>query len=100
VGRDSGIGQAQLEALADFENSAVFSEVERSVLRLADAMTAVPVDVSDELFGELREHLSEQQLAELASAIAWEHYRARFNRVFNVDSKDFSEGAFCPLPAR
>ncbi len=100
MGRDSGVSQAQLEALADYENSAAFSEVERSVLRLADAMTAVAVDVPDEIFDTLRDGLNEAQLAELASAIAWENYRARFNRVFRVESEDFSEGAFCPLPAR
>jgi hypothetical protein len=35
-----------------------------------------------------------------AAAIAWEHYRARFNRVFSMRSAGFSEGAFCVLPER
>jgi hypothetical protein len=38
---------------------------------------------------------------ELAAAIAWENYRARFNRVFGVRPLGFSgEGAFCALPER
>jgi hypothetical protein len=37
---------------------------------------------------------------ELAASIAWENYRARFNRVFGVRSSGFSEGAFCALPER
>jgi len=68
------------------------------VLRLADAMTATPAAVSAELFKELLGHFSERQLTELASALAWENYRARFNRVFLVESEEFSAGASCPLP--
>jgi hypothetical protein len=36
---------------------------------------------------------------ELAAAIAWENYRARFNRVFGVRPVGFSDGAACVLPA-
>ena len=43
----------KLEALADYENSAALSEQERTVLRYADAMTATPVEVPDELFDRL-----------------------------------------------
>ncbi len=68
------------------------------VLRLADAMTATPAAVSEQLFKELLGHFSERQLTELASALAWENYRARFNRVFLVESEQFSAGAYCPLP--
>ena len=61
-------------------------------------MTTTPSEVSDELFAELRGHFSERQITELASALAWENYRARFNRVFLVESEQFSAGAYCPLP--
>ncbi len=63
-------------------------------------MTLTPCDIPDELFSELCDHLSPEQLVEITSAIAWENYRARFNRVFDVESEDFSEGAFCPMPVR
>jgi hypothetical protein len=36
---------------------------------------------------------------ELASALAWENYRARFNRVFNVGSQAFAQGGVCVLHA-
>ena len=69
------------------------------VLRLADAMTATPAAVSAELFKELLGHFSERQLTELASALAWENYRARFDHAFGIESSGFTEGAYCPLPA-
>ena len=70
------------------------------VLDLAVAMAKTPTDVPVELTARLRKHFSEAQLVELAAAIAWEHYRARFNRVFGVQSSGFSEGAVCAVPER
>jgi len=87
-------------ALADFEASPLFSEVERLVLRYAVAVTATPVEVSDDLFADLARHFTPRQLVELTSALAWENYRARFDHAFGIESEGFSEGAFCPLPAR
>ena len=60
-------------------------------------MTETPVDVSDELFAQLREHFNEKQLVELTSAIAWKNYRARFNHALGVEAEGFSEGAVCAV---
>ena len=92
--------EEQLAALARFEESAAFSELEKLVLRLSVALTQTPSDVPDALYQVLRRHLDEGQLVELTAEIAWENFRSRFNRVFDVGSQGFSEGAFCPLPER
>jgi len=63
-------------------------------------MTRTPTDVSAELFTSLQRHFSPAQLVELATAIAQENFRARFNRPFDVGAVGYSEGAFCPLPER
>jgi len=63
-----------------------FQPAEAALLRMADAMADTPSNVSDELYAELRRHFSEEQLIELAAAAAQEHFRARFNRVFDVGS--------------
>jgi len=70
------------------------------VLDYAVAMTRTPVDVPQPLFDALRAQLSEPQLVELTAALAWENYRARFNRPFLIGPAGFSAGAFCPLPER
>ena len=75
-----------------------FSESEKLALRLARAITKTPANVPDDLYASLRRHFNEAQIVELAAAIAWEQFRSRFNRVFDVGSQDFSAGAFCPLP--
>ncbi len=84
--------------LACFETSVAFTLKEKLVLRLTVAITRTPANVSDELFRDMRAEFSEPQLVELTTAIAWENYRARFNRTFGVLAEGFSEGAFCPLP--
>lgn len=98
VGRQRGLSDERLLELSRYEESLAYAEVERLVLRLADAMTATPANVSDELFAALRSHFSEEQIVELVSAIAWENYHARFNRVFDVGSQGFSGSNVCALP--
>lgn len=62
-------------------------------------MSVTPSDVSDDLFARLRRHFDEPALIELTASIAWENYRARFNRALRVESDGFSQGAVCALPA-
>ncbi len=63
-----------------------FAPQEAALMRMADAMTDTPSNVSDELFAELRKYFSEEQLIELAADVAQENFRARWNRVFDVGS--------------
>jgi alkylhydroperoxidase family enzyme len=96
-----GVPEAQLLDLAVYQTSPAFEPLERLVLDLAVAMAQTPSDVPEELGKRLREAFDEAQRVELASAIAWENYRARFNRVFGVGPAGFTgEGAYCVLPER
>jgi len=83
-----------------YRDSPAFSPLEKLVLDYAAAMTRTPAEVPDALFAALRAELSEAQLVELTAAIAWENYRARFDRAFGVEAQGFSKGAYCPLPER
>jgi hypothetical protein len=56
--------------------------------------------VPQELFDAMARHFDAKQLVELTSAIAWENYRSRFNRPFEVQSGGYSEGAACAVPIR
>jgi alkylhydroperoxidase family enzyme len=100
VGRELGVTEEQLRDLPRYRESPVFSEEERLVIELAEEMARIPMEVPPELSEKLRQRFDESQLVELAAAIAWENYRARFNRVFGVRPVGFCEGAFCALPER
>ena len=63
-----------------------FNDTDRLVIELADALTETPANVSDDLYARLRNQFSEEQLMQLGGQIAFENYRARWNRLFNVES--------------
>ena len=66
----------------------VFNDKERLVIELADGMANTPSNVSDDLYARLRSEFSEEQLLELGGQIAFENFRARLNRVFDVGSDE------------
>ncbi len=70
------------------DDLSVFNETERLVIELADAMVATPSNISDDLYSRLRAQFSEEQLMELSAQIAFENFRARLNRVFDVGSDE------------
>ena len=70
------------------DDLSVFNETERLVIELADAMVDTPSNITDELYARLREKFSEEQLLQLGGQIAFENYRARLNRVFDVGSDE------------
>jgi alkylhydroperoxidase family enzyme len=91
----NGLSDDEIAALVagDFGG---FAPREQALLRMADVLSGVPVNVSDELYAELRRHFSEEELIELAADAAQENYRARANRVFDVGS----DGLYCVIPKR
>lgn len=70
------------------------------MLAYTTALCATPADVPDALYEALRKEFDQAQLVELTAAVAWENYRARFNRAFQIPAQGFSEGAVCALPER
>ena len=93
-GSQEGASPEKIEALASFRDSELFSPAERVALELADAASALPHDVSDELFARLREHYSEAEIVELAYIVAFENFRSRFNRTLRIEAQGF----YCVLP--
>jgi alkylhydroperoxidase family enzyme len=91
VGRKAGLSDEKLRAVVDHDMTP-FNDIEQLVIELADAMTATPANVSDDLCERLRNQFSEEQLMQLGAQIAFENYRARWNRIFNVESDNLYEG--------
>jgi alkylhydroperoxidase family enzyme len=85
VGRKAGLSDDKLRAMLS-DDQTPFDDTERLVIELADAMTDTPANVSEDLYARLRNHFSEEQLMQLGAQIAFENYRARWNRIFNVES--------------
>jgi hypothetical protein len=58
-------------------------------MEYAEALTATPPTVDDELVRRLRSHLSEAQFVELTAIICLENLRSRRNIAFGVTSQGF-----------
>jgi len=95
VGRKAGLSDEKLRAVPGNDLTPL-NETERLVIELADALTKTPSDVSDELYARLRNQFSEEQLMQSAAQIAFENYRARWNRLFNVESDNLYYGGSAP----
>jgi alkylhydroperoxidase family enzyme len=93
VGRKAGLSHDKLHAVLS-DNRTPFNETERLVIELADAITDTPANVSDDLYTRLRNQFSEEQLMQLGAQVAFENYRARWNRIFNVES----DNLYMPQP--
>jgi len=89
-----GVTEETLAALDTYDENPLFTPAERVAIRYAEEMTRTPVEVSDELFDELRRHFDERALVDLTGAIALENLHARFNWAFQIESD-----GLCRLPA-
>jgi alkylhydroperoxidase family enzyme len=85
VGRKAGLSDEKLQAVLG-DDFSIFTDLERLVIELADAMVATPSNISDDLYSRLRKEFSEEQLLQLGGQVAFENFRARLNRVFDVGS--------------
>jgi alkylhydroperoxidase family enzyme len=77
----------KIDALHDYATSPLYSELERTALEYADAMTITGEDVSDELFARVRENFDDDTIIELTATIAWENASSKFNRALRVPSQ-------------
>jgi alkylhydroperoxidase family enzyme len=89
VGRKAGLSDEKLLAVTHHElDLSQFTDTERLVIEFADQMANTPANISDEFYVRLKAQFSDEQLLELSSQLAFENFRARMNRVFDVPSDE------------
>ena len=79
-----GLTPAQVEAVADWKPSKLFSAQQRALLAYTDAMTR-EIDVPENVFKEIRNHFSERQVVELTMLIGAYNMLTRFLKALKVD---------------
>jgi alkylhydroperoxidase family enzyme len=91
VSAEQGIDQAKLRAVPTWRSSEVFTDLEREVLAYAEAVTATPPTVTDEMVAGLRRGLDDAALVELTMMVAVENIRSRFNSAMGLTSQGFKD---------
>ncbi len=84
VALEAGVRHEQAEALSHWSDSIAFSDKERAVLQYTDEV-ADNVEVNDDIFKALRQHLSEQSIVELTMSIGYWGMVARLLVPLQVD---------------
>lgn len=70
--------------MANWRLSDKLNATEKLVLEYAEALTATPAAIDDDLRNRIAAAFTRKQAVELTNLIAWENARARFNRGFDV----------------
>jgi alkylhydroperoxidase family enzyme len=95
-GLQKGLEPAKVRDVPRWRDSDVYDERERAVLEYAEAASATPAAVTDDLVASLRSMFSDAEIVELASWVALENYRSRFNAGLGLHSQGFSDS--CRVP--
>ncbi len=95
--RNSGFSDEELLAIPRYNSSELFNEREKVALDYTVAVMRTPVEVTDELFAKLQEHLTTEQIVELTALLTLVNLD-RFNAAFGIGSAGFSEGMVCVPP--
>ena len=95
-GMQQGTDPIKVREVLRWRTSDVYDERERAVLEYAEAATATPVSIADELMERLHRHFTEPEIVELAAWVAMENFRSRFNAGLGLRSQGFSDN--CEVP--
>ncbi len=96
LAHNEGLDLAKVREVPRWRESDVFTPLERDVLEYAEAMSATPLTVTDELVARLIDQLGTPAVVELTQMIALENMRSRFNSAAGLQSQGYSD--VCELP--
>jgi alkylhydroperoxidase family enzyme len=90
-GIQSGVDPQKVRDVPRWRDSEIYSDVERVVLEYAEAASATPAVISEDLAARLHEFFDAAEIVELAGWIALENYRSRTNAALGLRSQGFAE---------
>jgi len=93
----TGIDEVKASEVPRWRESSVFSSLERDVMEYAEAMSATPMTVTDEMFSNLLEQLGEAAMIELTAVIGFANLTTRGNVAMGIESQGFSKDCKLPL---
>ncbi|MFD9948470.1 carboxymuconolactone decarboxylase family protein [Nonomuraea sp. NPDC059023] len=86
--RAIGVPEEKIQAVASWQVSTVFGELERAVLAYTDALVLDGGRVHDEVFAVLRKHLPDEQILELTYITCMYEMHATMARALRVEFDD------------
>jgi alkylhydroperoxidase family enzyme len=93
-----GLDIDRLRNIDGYATDPAYSAEERLALAYADAMSAQPMAVTDELVAQVVDRFGRDGALELTHVIALEDQRARFNHALGIADQGFTSGEACRVP--
>ncbi len=90
LARRSG-SEDKVQAVADWRNSDLFSEEEKTVLEYTEAMTFTGTSVTDDLVERLRTWFDEDAIIELTGLVAFQNLSSKFNAALDIPAQGFCQ---------
>jgi alkylhydroperoxidase family enzyme len=100
MAHNEGLDEAKASQVPRWRESDVFTPLERDVMEMAEAMTATPPTVTDELFARLLAQLGAAGMVELTTVIGFANMTTRGNTAMGIESQGFSKACTVPLAQR
>ena len=91
LAHEDGLQVEKVREVPRWRESDVFTTLERDVMEYAEAITATPPTVTDEMVAALLERLGEEAVVELTMMVAVENQRSRFNAAAGLASQGYSD---------
>jgi alkylhydroperoxidase family enzyme len=89
--RDVGLTEEQIKAIPYWPIADVWSPVERAVLAYTDCLVLMGGRVPEELFGELKKHLSDEEILELTYITTTYEMHATMSRALRLEYDDVDD---------
>jgi AhpD family alkylhydroperoxidase len=94
---NAGLDEVKASEVPRWHESPVFTSLERDVMGYAEAMSATPPRVTDELFARLLDQLGAPAMVELTATVGFANLTTRCNTAMGVESQKFSTACQLPL---
>ncbi|GAA3992071.1 hypothetical protein GCM10022384_44780 [Streptomyces marokkonensis] len=88
---ERGMDRRKLHDVPVWRESDVYTPLERDVMEYAEAVTATPPTVGDDLAERLRTRLGDPAFVELTAMVAVENLRSRMNAALDLTSQGFKD---------
>ncbi|AHE68112.1 carboxymuconolactone decarboxylase family protein [Legionella oakridgensis] len=80
---------AKIQALAQWRESSLLTDLEKAALHYAEQMTQVNQEIDDECFNHLRHYFDEKTMIELTALIAFQNMSSKFNSALGIAPQGF-----------
>ncbi|GAA1711419.1 hypothetical protein GCM10009809_04570 [Isoptericola hypogeus] len=97
LSRTEGLDPRKVSQVPRWREADVYTDLERDVMAYAEAMTATPPTVTDEMVSGLLARLGAPAVVELTQMVAIENMRARSYFAAGVQSQGYSDACEVPL---